>query len=254
MLEINNLYLSFSQNINPTLSNINLTLSRGEFCILIGSNGSGKSSLLKTITGEYQHQGIIKLDNQDISNLSLEKRAKFISIVTQDINKGCIPEMTLLENMSLSRIKTYGSKLSNYHSNIEQIVLKLKELAINLEKYLYHPLSNLSGGQRQVVATLMAFSSNAELLLLDEHTSALDLKTAKMLMEYSTKVIEEKNLTTLMITHNLDDAIRYGNRLIMLHQGEIVLDLKKEEKSNLKTKDLLELFHKYEDMNLIHGA
>ena len=240
MLKINNLYKIFSGNCNPILNGINLELAPGDFCILIGSNGSGKSTLLKSIDGEY------KADKGEI----LTDKNTLIASVSQDINKGTIAEMTLLENMVLSGLLGKKASLSFYQSKIDEIKITVKELGMGLENYIDRPLSVLSGGQRQMIATLMAISSKPNILLLDEHTSALDPKTQDLLMKYTANAISKNKLTSIMITHKLNDAIRYGNRLVMLHQGQIVFNVKNKEKEALTIDELLSLFHQYEDLIL----
>lgn len=239
MLNLENIVKSFPGNFAPVLKGINLELSQGEFCIVIGSNGSGKSTLMRSISGEYSiDSGVINTNN------------KIIASVTQDINKGTIPEMTLLENIVLSKLLAKSASFDFYQKQRDAVISIVKELGIGLEEYIDQPLSSLSGGQRQMIATLMAVHAKPDIMLLDEHTSALDPKAQKLLIEYTAKSIVNNKITALMITHKLDDAINYGNRLIMLHQGEIVLDLKEKEKKALTVKELLDLFHKYEDLTL----
>ena len=246
MLTLTDVKKGFPGVFEPVLKGINFNLKKGDFCILIGANGSGKSTLLKTISGEYKiDHGNISLDNQDII-----KSHQFISSVIQDVNKGTISEMTLLENLALSYMHTKSPRFKFYYRYENKAKKLLRELNLGLEDYLNKPLMNLSGGQRQVVATIMAFISKPKLLLLDEHTSALDPKMQKQLMHYTTKIIEDNKLTSIMITHKLDDAIKYGNRLIMLHRGKIVLDANNKKKSSLTVEHLLSLFHKYEDLEL----
>ena len=244
MLNLKNIVKTFAGSFKPVLSNLNLHLSKGEFCIIIGSNGSGKSTLMKSISGEYAINS---------GEIILDKRA-IIANVTQDINKGTIPEMSLLENMVLSGLLGKNASFSFYKNKSSKIIEIAKELGIGLESYIDRPLKHLSGGQRQMIATLMAISSSPDLLLLDEHTSALDPKMQNLLMEYTAKAIEKNKITTLMITHKLDDAIRYGDRLIMLHQGKVVFDVRGKEKHSLKIDQLLALFHSYEDSILRNAS
>lgn len=239
MLNLKNVEKSFPGNFAPVLKGIDLELSPGEFCIVIGSNGSGKSTLIRSISGEYSiDSGVIDSNN------------KVIASVTQDINKGTIPEMTLLENIALSKLLAKSASFNFYKNQREEVISIVKELGIGLEDYIDQPLGSLSGGQRQMIATLMAIHAKPDILLLDEHTSALDPKAQNLLIEYTAKSIINNKITALMITHKLDDAIRYGDRLIMLHQGQIVLDIKGEKKKALTVKKLLDLFHKYEDLTL----
>ncbi len=254
MLKLDNICKSFPSIFRQVLKGINLELNKGDFCILIGSNGSGKSTLIKSISGEYQlDSGSVILNNQDITYLPIHKRSKLISSVTQDITKGTIQEMTLLENLSLSRMRTGGASYNSCNSNMHPLLThEISSIGLGLEQYMNNYMYTLSGGQRQVIATIMATISNPTLLLLDEHCSALDPKTQVALMQYTNKVITEKSITTLMITHNLSDAICYGNRLIMMHNGELVLDVSGKEKDSLTISQLLSLFHRYEDANLVN--
>lgn len=230
MLNLYNIQKSFPGNFEPTLKDINLELDPGEFCIVIGSNGSGKSTLIKTISGEYSlDSGKITIDGQDVTK---QDRSKFIASVTQDVSKGTIPEMTLLENMVLSQMRNKAAGLSFYQNQETEIVTIIKSLGMGLEHYINDPLQKLSGGQKQIIATLMAISSEPSILLLDEHTSALDPKMQSLLMKYTASSITQNAITTLMITHKLDDAAKYGNRLIMLHEGRIVFDAQGEEKEH----------------------
>lgn len=221
----------------PVIKELDLNIKKGDFCILIGANGSGKSTITKLISGEYKaDSGVIDLQGK-------------VAQVTQDINAGTIAEMTLLENISL--ILSPKANLAFYERFRKEISEIVSAIGIDLESKLDLPLKFLSGGQRQVVATLMSIYSNREILLLDEHTSALDPKMEKILMDYTAKMISQKSLTTLMITHKMTDAIKYGNRLIMLHQGKIVLDIEGDNKKSLKEEEILSLFHQYEDEILI---
>ena len=239
MLELKKVKKSFPGKFEAVLKGVDLTLSPGEFCILIGSNGSGKSTLMRCVSGEY-----------DIDSGTINSNNKVIASVTQEIAKGTIPEMTLLENITLSKLLDKSASFSFYKKHREEAISVVKELGIGLEKYIDQPLSSLSGGQRQMIATLMAIHSKPNVLLLDEHTSALDPKAQNLLMEYTVKNISKNKITTIMITHKLDDAIRYGDRIIMLHQGKIVFDIKGKEKQSLNVSQLLDLFHKYEDLSL----
>ncbi|MDP3706166.1 MAG: ATP-binding cassette domain-containing protein [Legionellaceae bacterium] len=249
MLTLTSIGKTFLGGFKPVLTNINLHLNPNDFCMVIGSNGSGKSTLIKIISGEYASDtGKIIIEDDDLTN---QDRSHAIASVTQDVNQGTIPEMTLLENMTLSLSRTKKTGFSFYHRRANQVTQKVKALGIGLEQYLDTPLSHLSGGQRQMVATIMAVTSRPKLLLLDEHTSALDPSTQRMVMAYTAKAIAEQQLTSLMITHNLADAIHYGNRLIMLHKGQIVFDVSGKEKSFLKMNELLALFHIYEDTVLL---
>ncbi|MDR1375561.1 MAG: ATP-binding cassette domain-containing protein [Holosporaceae bacterium] len=240
MLNISNVTKTFNGLFEPVLKKINFLLQEGEFCTLIGANGSGKSTLLKIISGEYFADSGEVRRNGDVSQ------------VVQDVNRGTIPSMTMLENIALSRMKKPRFAFYKRHKN--EIMDGIRSLNIGLEKFVDQPLSVLSGGQRQAIATLMALTSGCKILLLDEHTSALDPKMQLLLMEYTAKFVRELGLTTLMITHNMEDAVKYGDRLIMMHRGQIVADIKGREKSALKIQFLLEMFHKFEDQSLVHDG
>lgn len=249
MLTLTNIKKSFPENALPTLKGINFTLSEGEFCIIIGGNGSGKSTLMKIISGEYGiDSGTIQIKQQD---LTCHNRSQSIASVTQDTNKGIIPELTLLENIVLGLGRGKSGKLNFYKRKRATVLSIIQAFGMDLEHYIDAPLKFLSGGQRQMIAVLMAISSKPQILLLDEHTSALDPKTQKKLMEYTAASVKKYAMTTIMITHKLDDAITYGNRLIMLHKGRIVLDVKGKEKEALTNNVLLTLFHEYENESLI---
>jgi putative ABC transport system ATP-binding protein len=248
MLKLLNIAKTFETSFAPVINDLNLELQTGDFCIVIGSNGSGKSTLMRCISGEYAiDRGQIIFNNNDLTHAD---RSALIATVTQDVSKGTISEMTLLENMVLSKLRGANATLSLYKKYDREVAQQIAELDIGLEKYLNKPLSSLSGGQRQMIATLMAICSKPQVLLLDEHTSALDPKLQSFLMAYTAQTITNANITSLMITHRLDDAIKYGNRLIMLHQGRIVFDVSGAEKFSLNTTRLLSLFHKYEDLIL----
>ncbi|AGC49834.1 ATP-binding cassette domain-containing protein [Lawsonia intracellularis] len=240
MINIIKVTKSFPGLFRPVINDISLYLERGDFCVFIGANGCGKSTLLKLISSEYQaDSGAIKLSGD-------------VAQVVQDVNLGTVPEMTLLENIALSEI--IKPKLLFYKRYKDQILQKLKELDGGLEDYINQPLKMLSGGQRQMIATLMAIISGRQILLLDEHTSALDPKMQTLLMEYTHQQAINHGLTTIMITHKMDDAIKYGNRLIMLHQGKIVLDIHGAQKKAMTVQGLLTMFHQYEDQLLVSGG
>lgn len=243
MLSLRKITKSFPGRFSAIIKSLDLEISPEEFCVIIGSNGSGKSTLMRCISKEYS------IDSGSISS----KRNLTIAAVTQDISKGTISEMTLLENFHLSKLIGKSASFKFYNNDRNEAYALFKELNIGLEKYIDQTLGALSGGQRQMIATLMAINSNPDILLLDEHTSALDPNSQKLLMEYTAKSIKDKKITSIMITHRLDDAIRYGNRLIMLHEGEIVFDIKGKEKQELNVEQLLKLFHKYEDLSYVQS-
>jgi len=245
MLKLENIRKSFPQISDPVLKDINLNIDKGEYCIILGSNGSGKSTLLKIISGEYQlDSGKILLDGLNITKQPIHHRAKHISSVAQDITKGTIQDMTLLENMSISSIRGENASYRFYKTQAQEITDNIKLLELGLEKFLHSNMSTLSGGQSQSIATLMAISPKPSILLLDEHTSALDPRSKEKIMHFTDNHIKKHNLTTLMITHNIEDAIKYGSRLIIMHHGEIAYDVKGKEKSALSSKQILDILHK----------
>ena len=252
MLELDCVSKRFSESFYPALNNLSLNLDAGEFCTIIGSNGSGKSTLLKTISGEHKPDlGKIIIDGFDATSDSLARRSKYISSVVQDVNKGTVPEMTLLENIILSKVRRRGPEWKSAQQSKTAIMQELRDAGLMYyDYYIEKPLSFLSGGQRQVIATMMAAMSQPKILLLDEHTSALDTNMREMLMQIIAKITEKYRITTLMVTHRLDDALNYGNRLVMMSQGVIVLNISGSDKKSLTIHDLLKLFHEHEDKTL----
>ena len=248
MLQVKNIFKRFPQSYQPALDHVSLSLNKGDFCTIIGHNGSGKSTFLKTLTGEYTpDSGAVLLDGSDLLKKSEEDRAAQISTVSQNIAQGTIGEMTLCENLSLCEKRGQNASLRFYPHNEVFLKQQLASLGLGLEQLFHRPMEHLSGGQRQAVSMAMALVRKPDLLLLDEHCAALDPKSSHFIMQYTAKVVSEFRLTTLMITHNLVDAIKYGNRLVMFHQGRIVQDLDQEKKEKLTTETLLDLFHSYED-------
>ncbi len=252
MLHINRIVKSFPSQVRPILNDIDLTLEKGYFCVVIGSNGSGKSTLLKTLSGEHLvNSGNISLNGKDITSLSIAARAHMVSSVSQDVTIGTTSELTLLENFCLSGLRGKKATFALFNRNESLLREKIASLGLGLENYLHTPLVALSGGQRQMIATVMALHSQPQLLLLDEHCSALDPKTQLKVMAYTNEMIRSQEMTALMITHHLSDAIRYGNRLIMLANGKIILDLKAHEKHAMTVNQLIDLFHTVEDNRLV---
>lgn len=232
------------------LDDIQLTINEGDFITVLGGNGAGKSTLFNTIAGTLQlSQGGVYFKDQPITKLSEEARALFLSRVFQDTKMGTAPRMTVAENLLLAqkRGEKRTLRLRQLKTQKEAFYKICQEVGNGLEQHLDTPAGELSGGQRQALSLLMATIKAPELLLLDEHTAALDPKTAKLLMELTNQRITEQKLTCLMITHRMEDALKYGNRLIVLQKGRIVKDLAKEEKQALSMNDLLHFFEEVID-------
>ncbi len=250
MLEIKNIKKTFNPgtvNEKVALDELSLTINDGEFVTVIGGNGAGKSTLLNAVCGTWRvDSGRILIDNSDVTNMPEYKRAKFLGRVFQDPMMGTAADMEIEENLALAtrRGKHRGLKRGITSAERETYKKLLSELGLGLEERLKTKMGLLSGGQRQTVTLLMAAMNKPKLLLLDEHTAALDPKTAEKVLEITQRIVTENNLTTLMITHNMRDAIKYGNRLIMLYEGKIAFDVSGEEKKNLTVEQLLELFNK----------
>mgnify|MGYP000781845317 CR=1 FL=1 len=239
-----------SKTFNPgtvnekcALKNLNLTLKQGDFATIVGSNGAGKSTLFNAITGAFfADKGLIMLDGEDITYQKEHVRSKVIGHLFQDPLKGTAPHMTIEENMALAYLRTTTSK-NAYFSRIKAADKKkfreqLALLDMGLEDRMKQPVGLLSGGQRQAITLLMASIQKPKLLLLDEHTAALDPKTAAKVLEISDQIISENHLTAMMVTHNMKDAIVHGNRLIMMHEGKVILNISGEEKKKLTVEDL----------------
>ena len=250
MLELKNIYKTFNANtVNEKVvfSDLNFTLNDGDFVTVIGGNGAGKSTMLNIIAGAYTpDEGTITIDGHDITKMPEHKRAKYIGRVFQDPRMGTATDMWVEENMAVAdrRGKRRGLRWSITNKDRARYKKELAQLDLGLEDRLSTKMGLLSGGQRQAVTLLMAALNNPKLLLLDEHTAALDPKTAEKVLTITEKVVSENKLTTLMITHNMRDAIRYGNRLIMMHEGRIIVDVSGEDKQKLTVEDLLGLFTK----------
>ncbi|MBR0352124.1 MAG: ATP-binding cassette domain-containing protein [Oscillospiraceae bacterium] len=248
MLDILNVSKTFNAgtiNEKHALTDLSLRLENDDFVTVIGGNGAGKSTLLNAIAGVWPlDSGKILLDGENITRLPEHKRAKNIGRVFQDPMMGTAPDMQLEENLALAmrRGQRRGLRWEITSDEREFYYVKLKELGLGLEDRLKVKVGMLSGGQRQAITLLMATLKKPKLLLLDEHTAALDPTTAAKVLELSDKLVSENRLTTLMITHNMKDAIRHGNRLIMMNEGNIILDISGEEKKQLTKQDLLDKF------------
>lgn len=249
MLEVKNIYKTFNPgtvNEKHALNGVSLKLKEGDFVTVIGSNGAGKSTLLNAIAGLWMiDSGSICIDGNDITRLSDYKRARYIGRVFQDPMQGSAATMQIEENMALAarRGKKRTLRKGICQSEREKYREMLKELNLGLEERLTSKVGLLSGGQRQALTLLMATMEKPRLLLLDEHTAALDPKTAAKVLELTEKLVNENHLTTFMVTHNMRDALKYGNRLIMMCDGKIIFDVEGEEKKKLEVKDLLEKFN-----------
>ncbi|MCD7722917.1 MAG: ATP-binding cassette domain-containing protein [Clostridiales bacterium] len=248
MLEITNASKVFNPgtvNEKCALKNINLTLQEGDFVTVIGGNGAGKSTLLNIIAGVYPaDSGKILIDGVDVTKLAEHKRAKYLGRVFQDPMTGTASDMQIIENLALASRRGKMRTLSPGFRKKEkqQYIDILKSLDLGLETRLTSKVGLLSGGQRQAITLLMATLKKPKLLLLDEHTAALDPKTAHKVLELTEQIVARDKLTTIMITHNMKDAIAIGNRLIMMNDGEIIFDVRDEEKKKLTTHELLEKF------------
>ncbi|MCK9234473.1 MAG: ATP-binding cassette domain-containing protein [Acholeplasmataceae bacterium] len=255
MLILKNITKIFNKDLTPdlkkvALNNINLTIDEGDFVTVIGSNGSGKSTFLNIIAGTYfADEGEITLAGHNITNLNEYKRAKYLGRVFQDPLVGTCKDLSLIENLYIASRKKYKKRLKwafskKTDSYFKELVTKLN---LDLGNKLKQKVSVLSGGQRQAITLLMAIMEKPKLLLLDEHTAALDPKTSETVLTITNDLVTKEKITTIMITHNMQDALTYGNRLIMFKEGEIILDAKKEEKEQLTIFDLLKKFENVVD-------
>ena len=250
MLELKNISKTFfpgTVHEKTALDNLSLTLHEGDFVTVIGGNGAGKSTMLNAIAGTFSvDSGSILIDGKDVTRLPEFKRAALLGRVFQDPMMGTAPTMQIQENLALAarRGKHRGLKWGITPQEEQEYYQKLKDLDLGLEDRMKAKVGLLSGGQRQALTLLMAALQKPKLLLLDEHTAALDPRTTAKVLELSDKIVEENHLTTMMITHNMKDAIAHGNRLIMMDAGHVVLDISGEEKKKLTVSDLLTLFSK----------
>ena len=250
MLELRHITKIFNRGTpdeKVALRDLSLVLHDGDFVTVIGGNGAGKSTMQNAICGAwFPDAGQILLDGMDVSGFSEHKRAKYLGRVHQDPMAGTAAGMRIDENLALAQRRGKRRTLRPGITKREREGYRplLAELGLGLEDRLSTKVGVLSGGQRQALTLLMATLQKPKLLLLDEHTAALDPKTAAKVMEITDRIVKEQHLTTLMITHNMKDAIRYGNRLIMMHEGQVILDLSGEEKQKLTVPDLLALFTK----------
>ena len=250
MLEIKEIWKTFNAgtvNEKQALRGVSLTLNEGDFCTVIGGNGAGKSTMLNAVAGTWAvDAGTISIGGTDVTRLPEHRRAAFIGRVFQDPMMGTAPTMQIVENLALAarRGQRRGFRWGLTKTEKDRYQALLSGLGLGLEDRLTSKVGLLSGGQRQALTLLMASLKKPKLLLLDEHTAALDPKTAAKVLELSDKIVAENRLTTMMVTHNMKDAIQHGNRLIMMYDGKIVIDVSGEEKKKLTVPQLLELFSK----------
>lgn len=249
MLELKNIYKTFNKNSsspNKLFEDFNLKVKDKEFVTVVGSNGSGKSTILNLISGNIAvDSGKIIFNEEDITKVEEYKRYKKIGRVFQNPDLGNCSDMTVFENLVLADNKNKPWNLKKINrSSKERFMEMLSPLNLGIENKMDTLMKELSGGQRQVVSLLMTTLADIDLLMLDEHTAALDPKTGEKVMQITEKIVKERNLTTIMVTHNLSHAIDYGNRIIMLHEGTKILDLDREEKEKAQVSDLLDLFNK----------
>ena len=250
MLEIKEIWKTFNAgtvNEKQALRGVTLTLNEGDFCTVIGGNGAGKSTMLNAVAGTWAvDAGTISIGGTDVTRLPEHRRAAFIGRVFQDPMMGTAPTMQIVENLALAarRGQRRGLQWGLTKTEKDRYQALLSGLGLGLEDRLTSKVGLLSGGQRQALTLLMASLKKPKLLLLDEHTAALDPKTAAKVLELSDRIVAENRLTTMMVTHNMKDAIQHGNRLIMMYDGKIVIDVSGEEKKKLTVPQLLELFSK----------
>lgn len=255
MLNLENIYKTFNKNtVNEkmVINDLSLHLRKGDFVTVIGGNGAGKSTILNLIAGVYPpDNGKIILDGESMTSLPEYKRAKHLGRVFQDPMMGTATNMEIQENLALAyrRGRHRGLRWGISKEEKSLYMDKLKNLDLGLEDRMSSKVGLLSGGQRQALTLLMATLTQPKILLLDEHTAALDPKTAERVMDLTQKIVTSNNLTTLMVTHNMKQAILYGNRLIMMYEGKIIYDVEGEEKSKLKVTDLLQKFE-----SISHGS
>lgn len=249
MLKLENICKTYNLGtVNETtlFTNFNLEVKKGEFISVIGSNGSGKTSILNMICGSIPvDSGTISVQGQDITRMKEHQRSKFIGRVFQDPAKGTCPSMNILQNMAMAdnKGKPFNLTAGINKKRITYYQEQLSRLKLGLEDKLYVKVGALSGGQRQAMALLMSTMTPLDFLILDEHTAALDPKTSEIIMELTDEIVREKQLTTLMVTHNLRHAVEYGNRMIMMHQGGIVLDYDGAKKKATQVDDILGIFN-----------
>lgn len=257
MLQIQNLCKTFNKGTvseNKVFNNLSININKEDFITIIGSNGAGKSTLLNIISGSIESdEGSIFLDQNEISNLKEHKRTRLMGRVFQNPSVGTLSSMTILENLSMAKNKgsRFGLSSGVSKKNIAHFKELLSRLNLGLEDKLNTKVGVLSGGQRQALSLIMATVSKPQLLLLDEHTAALDPKTSEGIIELTNEIVKNQNITTLMVTHNLNHSIRLGNRLIMMHRGKVLLDIKNDEKKSLTIEKLLSYFDSMQSEDML---
>ncbi|AGY54054.1 Energy-coupling factor transporter ATP-binding protein EcfA 2 [Bacteroidales bacterium CF] len=248
MIEISNITKVFNPgtpNEVLALDNVSCTIETGSFVILLGTNGSGKSTLLNAVAGTFlPDSGSIKLNGTDITNMQEHQRAKYIGRVFQNPCSGTAPDMSIAENLALAvrRGAKRGLGAALNRGDMEEFRKRVKSLNMGLEERLANPIGKLSGGQRQALTLLMSTWLRPDLLLLDEHTAALDPKTAGKVIQLTESIVNKDKLTTMMVTHSMQQAVNLGDRILMLHNGKIVYDIKGADKRVIKASDLLAMF------------
>lgn len=248
MLSLNSISKSFNKGTINEISifeDFNMDIRKGDFVSVVGSNGAGKSTLLNLISGNIiADKGTIKLNEENITHYENYKRSKFIGRVYQDPGKGTSPSMSIMENLSIcnNKGKRFGLKFCIKKDTEKYFKDQLSILNMGLENKLNTKVGSLSGGQRQALSLLMATMVSPDVLLLDEHTAALDPNTSETIINITENIVKEKGITTIMVTHNLSHAITFGNRLILMHKGSIVKNLEEDFKSKLQVSDLIEEF------------
>ncbi|AYA75030.1 ABC transporter ATP-binding protein [Bacillus sp. Y1] len=250
MLQLNQIYKVFNEGTPDekiAINHVNLSLNKGDFVTVIGSNGAGKSTLMNLISGKmFPDIGQVKVDGQDVTTMKEHKRSRLIGRVFQDPMAGTAPSMTIEENLAIaySRASSRGLSRGVTKKRREFFIGKLESLHLGLENRLQAKVGLLSGGERQALSLLMATFTDPKILLLDEHTAALDPSRAELITNLTRDIVNETNLTTLMVTHNMQQALDLGNRLIMMDSGQIIFEANEEEKSKLTVEKLLEEFQR----------